>query len=454
MKKRLSLIVLIALLSLFSVVVVNALTPVDTFNDTMQESDVDAIACTTATGLDMIGGERDLGVTRTQGSGSVTADVDDTKENEFALSIGASTRGTALIQWDGVDGDCALDASGLGGINLNPDDGMAIHVTAVDLNGVVTLRVYTDAANYSTFSYTIPTSVSAPGYVMYFPFEGFTPVGTGADFSDVGAIEVLVDGTGIDSLDMTIDFVNSDITRDFGDLPVAYNNISLLVNDGARHSPAGITLGSSVDMEADAQTSADATGDNTTATDDENGVTRSYPFGDWGNGIGALGINTTLPAGHSEACVVGWIDWDNSGSFDVGGTTGGKSELVLNDSFYNGSDTSAWFQTPTTANYGGAYPSTLNARFRIFEQNALIFDELGLGSTLDGGGCPTNATEAQMASLLTGLAYNGEVEDYQWSFGPNAVTVSNASGLGSFGVMSVLTMGVVAAAVVIVRKRK
>ena len=414
---------LAVLMTLVIAVVVHALTSIDTFNDTAQVSDVDAVACSSASapGTDILGGERDILVTRTSGSGTVVADADTSVADQLALSIGASTRGTALIQWDGADGTCTLNATGLGGVNLTPDDGLVIWVTSVDLNGAVDLRIYTDAANYSTYNYVIPSAIVSPGYAVYFPFEQFTNVGTGANYANVGAIEVLIDGTSIDSLDMTIDFVNADFTRDFGDLPAAYNNVTLLANNGARHAPGTVYLGSTIDTEGDGQTSPAATGDNTGGSNDEQGIS-PVAGNPWGDGAGQINLTAVVPPADTVACAVGWIDWNNSGSFDTGGTTGGVSELVLNAWVFPGTSVQN-ITSPTTADYGGTYAATLNARFRIFPRNADLFTTLGL--SLDGFGCPTGETEANMAGLLTGLARNGEVEDYQWNFGPNAVTLSD-----------------------------
>jgi hypothetical protein len=428
------------LITLGIVVTVQALTLIDTFNDTAQTSDFSTTPCTSASvpGTDILGSERDILVNRTSGSGTVVADADTTVANQFSLSIGASTRGTALIQWDGADGACTLNATGLSGISLSPDDGLAIHVSSVDLNGAVTMYIYTDASNYSTYTYVIPNSIASPGYVIYFPFEQFTAVNSGADYADVGAIELFIDGTGIESLDMTIDFVHSDYTRDFGDLPAAYNNITLFANNGARHSPDTVYYGSAIDTEADGQTSATATGDNTSGSDDEQGLA-AVTGSNWGDGGGQIALNATVPSAELLACAVGWIDWDNSGSFDTGGTTGGVSELVFNTTVLNGASTQN-ITTPTTADYGGSYPATLNARFRIFQRNADLFTTLGL--TLDGIGCPTGESEANIAGLLTGLARNGEVEDYQWGFAPNAVTLSD-TGTKSAPIWPALAAGTV-----------
>lgn len=61
---------------------------------------------------------------------------------------------------------------------------------------------------------------------------------------------------------------------DFGDAPDPTYPI-LLASNGARHIINGPRLGASVDVEADGQPSATATGDDVGGTDDEDGVTFS-----------------------------------------------------------------------------------------------------------------------------------------------------------------------------------
>lgn len=420
-RKHLYLVLVILLLGLLTSVVHAAQLDVDTFDVDAQISNVDFSDCTSVgggTGTDMMGGERDLLVTRTTGGGTVQADVDTSIADSLALSIGAGTRGTALVQLDGVDGNCALNF-GLTE-SLNPYDGLTIFVRQVDLNGILTMRVYTDGSNYSTLSYTLPYAISPPGTEVYFPFAQFTDVGAGADFANVTAIEIILDGTTTDSLDMTIDYVSSDYTRDFGDLPSAYNN-TLEADNGARHRLGGFYhFGTTVDSEADGQESVDATGD-VARTDDETGITRDDM--DWGDGTGAVFVDITKPGSVSVACVVGWIDWDGDNVFESTATVGTASELVTN-AFVPG-DSNISFTSPTVTDYGGTYPSTLNTRWRIFQPNDTLFTDLGL--TLDLFGCPTSSTPAAVTQLVFGEAADGEVEDYQWGFGPTAITLSKAS---------------------------
>ncbi|MFZ0544505.1 MAG: hypothetical protein WAM60_03670 [Candidatus Promineifilaceae bacterium] len=413
-RKKVYLLIVILLLGLLTSVVHAAALNVDSFDNDFQISTF-GTPCTTVTGSDMMGGERDILVNRTSGSGTIQADVDSTVANSLAFSIGAATRGTALIQFDGVDGSCT-NSFGLSE-SLNPYDGLTLYIQQVDLNGAVTMRIYTDSSNYSEYSYAIPYSIASPGTEIYFPFDQFTSVGSGADFGSVAAIEILLDGTLIDSLDMTLDFVSSDYSRDYGDLPAAYSNTEE-VDDGARHRLGGIYFGTGVDSEPDGQESADATGD-VARTDDETGITRA---GDWSTGTGSVVIDVTKPNSVFLVCGVGFIDWDGDNVFEVSSSIGGVSEVVYNNFIL--SDGTVNFTSPTPAQYGGAYPTSLNARFRIFRTNDPLFSALGL--TLDGFGCPTISTPANVLQLVYGEATDGEVEDYQWGFAPSAITLGSA----------------------------
>lgn len=403
--------------------VASATQSIDTFDSTTQT--VTAVAnnvpvCDSSAGADMIAGERDVQVERTAGAGGANSRINDSVPGAFTFNVDSATTANVLVQWDGADGNCSLNATGLGGIDLNPDDGILLQIDNADQSVEIRLRVYTDGTNYSESTYLIPNAITSP-QALYFPFADFTSTGTGADFSNVGAIELFAEGTGID---FGIDFVNSELTRDFGDLPSAYDNITLESNNGARHIiDQTIYLGAAIDAEADGQGNATASGD----TNDD-GIT-PVTGSNWGDGGGQLNVTAVVPGTEVAGCLVGWIDWNGNGSFDVGGTTGGVSELVINTFVFNGSSVKN-ITTPTVADYGGTYPSELNARFRLFQRNSALFTTLGL--TLDGFSCPSVASsEADMAQLLTGSARNGEVEDYQWGFSPTAVTLSNMAATGN-----------------------
>jgi uncharacterized repeat protein (TIGR01451 family)/LPXTG-motif cell wall-anchored protein len=155
---------------------------------------------------------------------------------------------------------------------------------------------------------------------------------------------------------------------DLGDAPDSYS--TLIGSDGPRHSVTGfdvnastapLMLGTHIDIEADGFPGAEANGDDadhdgatgSPYVDDERGVT---------NVVVAPGIPTALDipvkvtnTSASAATLAGWIDLNNSGTFEVG-------ERVM----------AAVPANSGTASYELSFPSTTftantYARFRVFD---------------------------------------------------------------------------------------
>jgi hypothetical protein len=201
---------------------------------------------------------------------------------------------------------------------------------------------------------------------------------------------------------------------DYGDLPDTYS--TLKASNGARHilTINGAYLGSSPDSETDGQPSSDATGDMMSAND-EDGVSRTGAT----NWVPGNTVNLSLDVQGSTATAdVGvWIDWNADGNFDEA------------NEFY------AYLNLPTggisivdvliPANYSTGAPA--NVRARIFNDEADA-----PGGSLDAGD-------------YEGQAANGEVEDYQWFFGPTAITLVNAT-TGSQDSALVMVLALTAAA--------
>jgi hypothetical protein len=187
---------------------------------------------------------------------------------------------------------------------------------------------------------------------------------------------------------------------DFGDLPAAYG-LTRFANDGARHCIGAPQLGNEIDPDSDGQESAGSSGDDSQGgPDDEDGISVS---GNWVGGTGAVEIVVSGGRG----CLNGWIDFNGNNDFGVG------EQVLVNESVDSGT---------TQINFG--LPSqvsgqTIEARFRLVDD-------------MDNDGDCND----QAAPGLTGLAYSGEVEDYQWTFpplnpvAPDAVQISGpASGV-------------------------
>lgn len=107
---------------------------------------------------------------------------------------------------------------------------------------------------------------------------------------------------------------------DYGDAPASYG-------DAQHRIISGMELGDTIDSEALALSSADATGDDITGRDDEDGIT--FPNG-------AIGyLNQTVPVHisarnsvHLDAWVSGWIDWNQDGDFTDSGEQIISNKLV------------------------------------------------------------------------------------------------------------------------------
>lgn len=135
---------------------------------------------------------------------------------------------------------------------------------------------------------------------------------------------------------------------DFGDLPVGYGSAFALAD-------TGLTLGATVDAEAEQQYSDDALGDDITGVDDEDGVTFEV-VGD----LAAANV-TVNGAGYLTA----WVDNDLDGTFT-------DADVVVRDLYVETGSTRVTFPAPTDLGVA--------ARFRI---DATAEDTVGPGEVED-----------------------------------------------------------------------
>ncbi|MFC1995020.1 GEVED domain-containing protein [Chloroflexota bacterium] len=178
---------------------------------------------------------------------------------------------------------------------------------------------------------------------------------------------------------VTTDYVEAVISSpcpepmDYGDAPDSYG--TLFASNGARHAPDSIRMGPVIDAETDGQPTANADGDDSNPVgvpDDEDGVTGLVTL-TAGDAAAPVTVNSNTAGAKLDA----WIDFDANGAFEdpaehLWGST--SVALVLGDNALT-------FQVPLDAAPGLTY-----ARFRL-------------------------STNGSLAP--TGLAGDGEVEDYQ-----------------------------------------
>ena len=194
-------------------------------------------------------------------------------------------------------------------------------------------------------------------------------------------------------------------TQDWGDLPDETDIYSGLTLDptGASHIVSSLFLGPSVNTEGDGQPNATAEGDQF-----DDGV---VPLGNWQTGVGQ-GLQVTVTGG--DGCLFGWLDYKDgpdgyNGSFEEDET------LLYNYPVTEGPNTidkANFINVPDVGDNSLTF-----ARFRLLP-------EIGEGCSY--GDISPGAVNATL-DMLTGAYEGGEVEDYHWIFGPNAVSMAGFS---------------------------
>jgi uncharacterized repeat protein (TIGR01451 family) len=188
-------------------------TSVDSYDLTTQNVQASSIGPTSASSSvaapESLGGERDLFVELTDGTGRIELLANSFAPGMLTYASDPAAVGRRVITWDGADGDGAVLApSGLGGLDLTEGGAnvaMRLVMGADQDNGVATLTVYTDAANYSQATLPIPNTVTgAASAKIYIRLQDFVPVaGGGADFTNVGAVQLEI--AGVAAVDGQID---------------------------------------------------------------------------------------------------------------------------------------------------------------------------------------------------------------------------------------------------------
>jgi len=225
--------------------------PIDSYDVTAQSVQASSLGPTSASSSvaasEALGGERDLFVELTSGTGRIELLANSFAPSVLTFASDPAAVGRRVVTWDGADGDgTALAASGLGGLDLTEGGanvGLRLVMGADQDNGVATLTVYTDAGNYSRATVPIPnTGTGVAGAPLVIRLEEFvTGAGTGADFANVGAVQLEIEGVAavdgqIDDLGMIGPTV---LAADFPYLPpLSIGNLVWLDadNDGLRDS--------------------------------------------------------------------------------------------------------------------------------------------------------------------------------------------------------------------------
>lgn len=155
---------------------------------------------------EVIGGERDLLVSKTSVNGRVQISVNDPLQpGVLSFDSLLSGQGRLVVSWDGIDGNAnVINDTGLGNVDLTSAGtatGLQLLIGADSAAGSVTIRLYSDdgvagtASRFSTGTFPLPNNMGTATVIEFLPFTGFTPGGGGgADLTRIGAIEMEVAG--------------------------------------------------------------------------------------------------------------------------------------------------------------------------------------------------------------------------------------------------------------------
>ncbi|MHC5112045.1 MAG: DUF4215 domain-containing protein, partial [Planctomycetota bacterium] len=186
--------------------------------------DIGATQGSVVSGAGILGTERDIEIELVGGADGLGLSVLVTS-GAFAHSQDVTVTGISRIVWDGVDGDAStLDPTGLGGLDLTDggtQNALQILLLSADLNATLTFDVFTDADNVSSLTVTLLSGAVNELVVLKYG-EFVASVGAGADFTNVGAIRITVNGSETSALDVNADILETTSTcgdgiLDFGE---------------------------------------------------------------------------------------------------------------------------------------------------------------------------------------------------------------------------------------------
>ena len=153
-------------------------------------------------------GYRDLfvvGVTNTSTYPSNRSNLS-VSNGEAFFSNDFGVTGTGIMRWDGVNSSPTINSQGLGGVNIM-EDGLdrIVMGLSTDLPGLnVTFKIYDMNGNISSIDRTLSSAMPTKGNEDFL-FDDFVDVQGSADFTSVGAIELLLNGP--ERIDVAIDLI-------------------------------------------------------------------------------------------------------------------------------------------------------------------------------------------------------------------------------------------------------
>jgi len=161
-------------------------------------------ASSSSPAVEVLGGERDVQITRTIGNDYVELLINPTGSDRLlSASSAAATVPTWTLVWDGPDGSPTVDADGLGGVDLTQGGVNTGFLVRVRSDLPATLEIAATGASGGSTSASLPL----PGgeIVLQSRFLPFSAFATPALFADTGSLSLALTGTA--GTDAQLDYV-------------------------------------------------------------------------------------------------------------------------------------------------------------------------------------------------------------------------------------------------------
>lgn len=139
--------------------------------------------------------DRYLEATITQGAGSLRVSANGLNPGQLTHSQDSGVTGNSLVVWDtnSANGGTVDLAPGQDWTDAGTSDSLVFEIVSDDFPTNLTFTAYTTLTNFSRVVYNTPgLLVNAP---VFLPFATFTAFGSGADFTNIGAVTMSVADT-------------------------------------------------------------------------------------------------------------------------------------------------------------------------------------------------------------------------------------------------------------------
>jgi hypothetical protein len=165
-----------------------------------------------------IGGTRSISVQGVAGNyfgrNRLYVDLDTNNSPTMGHSQDVYTKGISTISWDGDTNPNTLNSNGLGGVDFTQDEADAFRVRVASFDSpegseaMLIVRVHSGNGVSQSSQVLVNQITSATD--IDFPFSGFNSVqGGGANWKSVGAVELIIDGSQYQALDLSIQSVGT-----------------------------------------------------------------------------------------------------------------------------------------------------------------------------------------------------------------------------------------------------